>query len=316
MMTQTRLPLNFFAIPFGLSGITGTWIIANAALGAPAAVGIALWIITAATWIALLGVYAWRGMRAGGSFLADLRHPILGPFGSLIPIVAILLGGQLASVWPVAGGVLVAVGVSLIVVISAWKLAGWLTGTIDAGMFHPGYFLTLVAGNLIGAIGLAQTGANTLALIAFGIGIFFWAVLAAVVLTRLIAIEALPTPLVPTLAIFSVPPSVAGIAWFVINGDRIDVVHQMLMGIMVFLLLSQVFLVPRYARVPFGVGYWSFTFSAAAPATYTIRWLWVTQPYGWEVWSWLLLGLVTVWIGWIAGRSVSLALAGRRAVDQ
>ncbi len=312
MTSRTRLPLNYFAIPFGLAGITGTWIVASTALGAPAAVGIILWIITAVAWLSMIGVYAWRGMRAEGSLLADLRHPILGPFGSLVPVVAILLGGSLAGVWPVAGRVLVAAGFIVIVILSAWKLAAWMTGAIDAQLFHPGYFLTVLAGGLIGAIGLAQVGAHDLALVAFGIGIFFWAVLAAVVLTRLIAIETLPAPLVPTLAIFSVPPSVAGIAWFWINGDQIDVVQRILMGLMVFLLLSQVFLVPRYARVPFGIGYWSFTFSAAAPATYAIRWLWVTQPAGWEAWSWLMLGVVTLWIGWIAGRSVTLVLTDRR----
>jgi tellurite resistance protein len=268
-------------------------------------VGLSLWAVAALSWLGVLTVYAWRGMHSGGSLLADLRHPYLGPFAALAPVVAILLGGAMAPVWPLGASIVVAAGVIVIGVFSAWLLAEWMTGSVDARVFHPGNFLTILAGGLIGAIGLAQVGARTLALVAFCIGIFFWAVMAAVVLTRLVAIDSLPTALIPTLAIFSVPPSVAGIAWFAINGEQIDWIHQTLLGLMLFLLLSQVFLVRFYARMPFGIGYWSFTFTVAAPATYGIHWLWLTQPSGWAGWSWLIVSAVTLWIGWIAARSAS-----------
>lgn len=299
---HTRLPLNHFGIPFGLSGLAGTWTIATNALGVPDAVGLALWAVAAIAWLGVLTQYFLRASRAGGSVLADLRHPFLGPFASLIPVVGILLGGALAGQWLIGGRVLVGISVSAIAIVSAWMLAQWMTGSITAPVFHPGYFLTIVAGGLIGAIELAQVGATTLAVIALGVGVFFWAVMAAVVLARLVATETIPDPVIPSLAIFSVPPSVAGIAWFAINGEKIDVIHQILLGIMLFLLLSQLFLVRRYAKIPFGIAYWSFTFTVAAPATYGIHWLWLTQPAGWQVWCWVILSIVTLWIGGIAVR--------------
>lgn len=299
---QARLPLTFLAIPFGLSGIAGTWTIAAPALGVPEWIGLMLWGIAAASWLAILTEYFRRAARAGGSLLADLRHPFLGPFGALGPVVAILVGGELARYWLFGGRVLVAAGVGVIAVLSAWMLAEWMTGGIDAHVFHPGNFLSILAGGLIGAIGLAEVGAHTLAVIAFWIGIFFWAILAAVILARLVAIDGLPDAVIPTLAIFSVPPSVAGIAWFAMNGQRIDVVHQVLMGLMLFLLANQLFLVPRYRRIPFGIGYWAFTFTVAAPATYGIHWLWLSHPTGWQIWAWLILLAATAWIGGIAVR--------------
>lgn len=308
----TRLPLNYFSIPFGLSGIAGTWTVASRALGVPDAVGLALWAIAAIAWLGVLLRHFVRASRARGSVLADLRHPFLGPFGSLAPVVGILIGGALARVWLVGGIALVALSMIAITLLSAWLLAEWMTGSIDASIFHPGNYLTIVAGGLIGAIGLAQVGATTLALIALGVGVFFWAVLAAVVLARLVAIDALPDPLVPSLAIFSVPPSVAGIAWFAINGEKIDVIHQVLLGIMLFLLLNQLFLVRRYARIPFGIAYWSFTFTVAAPATYGIHWLWLTQPGGWQGWSWLILAVATLWIGGIAVRFAAQSIRTSR----
>lgn len=291
-----------------MSGIAGTWTIAHPVLHVPEAIGLALWALAGATWLVLLTAYTLRARRVSGSVLADLRHPLLGPFGSLIPVVAILLGGAIARLWPPVAAIMVVGGVILIGLLSAWLLAEWMVGSAGATVFHPGNFLTVLAGGLIGAIGLAQIGARGPAIVAFCVGVFFWAVLAAVVLARLTAVDALPTAMIPTLAIFSVPPSVAGIAWFAIDGDRIDWIHQALLGLMIFLLVSQAFLVRRYARVPFGLGYWSFTFSVAAPATYGIHWLWLSRPSGWAAWSWLILLAVTAWIGWIAARSAVDAL--------
>jgi tellurite resistance protein TehA-like permease len=53
-------------------------------------------------------------------------------------------------------------------------------------------------------------------------------VLGSLILNRLFFTKALPTPLVPTLAIELVPRAVAGLAWFVINGGTIDVVARVL----------------------------------------------------------------------------------------
>ncbi|MEO7147357.1 MAG: hypothetical protein ABIX09_05665 [Terrimesophilobacter sp.] len=306
--SRTRLPLNFLGIPFGLSGLAGTWTIASTALGAPHAIGFVLWSVTAISLLGVLAEYARCAMHTGGSVIADLRNPFLGPFAALAPAVGILLGGELARLWPVPGLVLVAASVIIIGVLSAWMLAEWMTGSIDAHIFHPGNFLPILACGLIGAIGLAQAGANTAATVSLAVGIFFWAVLTAVILARLVAIDTLPDALVPTLAIFSVPPSVAGIAWFAINGESIDTIHQVLLALMLFLLLSQLFLVTRYARIPFGIATWSFTFTVAAPATYGIHWLWLTQPTGWQLWSWLILAVVTLWIGGIAVRSAGHAI--------
>ncbi|GAA3753688.1 hypothetical protein GCM10022240_03290 [Microbacterium kribbense] len=309
---RARLPLTVFAIPFGLSGLAGAWTVATPVLGVPPVVGAVLWAIAAGAWVVLLVAYLRRAAPVASTVMRDLRDPMRGPFGALVPVVAILLGGALAQWWMPGAVVLVTVGVVVIGILSAWSLAAVLTGAVDARIFHPGYFLYTLAGGLIGAIGLAEVGAHEVALIAFGVGVFFWIVLSAVVIARLSALPALPAGVLPTLAIFSVPPSVAGLAWFGIAGEHLDIVHQVLLGLMLLLLASQAVLVPRYARLPFGIGTWSFTFTAAAPASYGMHWLGLAQPAGWAVWSWLILAAVTVWIGGIAVRSL---IRGRRLVE-
>lgn len=292
-------------MPFGLSGLAVAWSTAAGSLAAWAWIGIVLWILAAAVWAATSAAWLWGAVRAH-AFAADLHHPLAGPFTALVPVVAILLGGEAARVAPAFGAGVVILAVVVIGVFSAWSLAAVLAGGVQAQIFHAGYFLFILAGGLIGAIGLAEIGARQAAEAAFDIGVFFWAILAAVVLARLAALPELPDAYVPTLAIFSVPPSVAGLGWFAIQDGKIDGVQQALLALTVFLLLSQAFLLRRYARLRFSLGFWSFTFTAAAPVSYGLHWLAATQAGGWRAWSWVLLAAVTVWIGGIAVRSVPL----------
>src|SRR3954451_8524791 len=48
---QKQFPLNLFGIPFGLSGLAGTWTAASTAVGMNAAVADALWMIAALSWL-------------------------------------------------------------------------------------------------------------------------------------------------------------------------------------------------------------------------------------------------------------------------
>ncbi|WP_417561967.1 hypothetical protein [Microbacterium sp.] len=310
------LPLPFFAIPFGLSGLSSVWTVAATDLGAPPAVGTALWILTAIVWVVLIVVYLVRARRARTSLWQGLHDSGTGPFAALIPVVAILLGGRLAHTWPIPGRVVVVVALGVLVILSAWSLSAILSGGVDARILHPAYYLFSLAAGLIGALGLAQAGLPRLATAVLVAGVVMWFLFGAAVIARLAAGTALPRPLLQTLAIFSVPPSIAGLAWFAIAGPHLGVVHDALLALTVFLLLGQAFLVPAYVRTGFGIGTWAFTFTAAAPAAYGVQWLTVADPTGGTVWAWVLVAVVTTWIAWVAVRTVLLLvgrlLAGRR----
>ncbi|WP_431875737.1 hypothetical protein [Amycolatopsis sacchari] len=72
----------------------------------------------------------------------------------------------------------------------------------------------------------------------------------------------------------------------------------------VLLVLVQAAMVPRYRRLRFTVGFWSFTFPLAAAVALAEEWLDVVRPAGWVPITGVLLALVTVFIGAIAARSV------------
>jgi tellurite resistance protein len=150
-----------------------------------------------------------------------------------------------------------------------------------------------VAGGLIGAEGSAALGHDALARLLFGYGMTCWLVLGSIILLRLFTQPALPVALIPTVSIEVAPPVVAGAAWFQINGFQPDALALGLAGYAVLMVLVQFRLIPVYRRVPFGPGWWAFSFSYAAAFAVAIRWVAVEQVPQQRGLTYALLTVVT-----------------------
>ena len=133
--------------------------------------------------------------------------------------------------------------------------------------------------------------------------------LGSIILGRLVLGPPLPEPLTPTLAIEVAPAAVATFAAFVINGNRVDTVVLLLAGYGLLMVIAQLRLLPAYQRLRFMPSFWSFTFSWAAVAFAGLFWLGITHPAGWRMESYLVLALISAFIGAIAFRT---AVALRR----
>jgi tellurite resistance protein len=80
----------------------------------------------------------------------------------------------------------------------------------------------------------------------------------------------------------------------------------------VLLVLVQLALLPRYLRLPFSLGFWSFTFPIAAVVADAIVWLRILAPVGGAIVTVVLLAAVTLLVLSIAGRSVRDVLPRQR----
>ncbi|MFK3979229.1 transporter [Micromonospora sp. NPDC050397] len=307
-----QFPLNQFGIAFGLSGLAGTWTAASTALGLDRAAANLLWIVAALTWVISI-VHYLIAARTFRRVIDDMAHPVLGPFAALVPTTGMLLGASLDHSAPTAARTVVVVMFVGATLVAALFVTGLLTHTRDIDRLHAGYLLPTVAAGLIGAQSLATVGLHRAAVGSFAVGILMWLLIGAAILARLAFRPALPDALVPTLAILSAPPAVAGNAWFAINGGRVDLFQEALFGTFVLLLLVQFALVRTYARLPFTLGFWALTFTTAASATYGIHWLAETDVPAAGGWEAVVLGAATLLIGWVAARSIIFVRGNRRA---
>ncbi|MGA0808798.1 MAG: C4-dicarboxylate ABC transporter, partial [Burkholderiaceae bacterium] len=144
----------------------------------------------------------------------------------------------------------------------------------------------------------------------FAVGILFWGVLLTLVLARLLFVQpAFPEQLVPTLCIFLAPPAVGFISWVLLtqqfaDGRSLDVIGHLLFGLAIFFALFLLSQVHRFARIPFYMSWWAFSFPTAAFTTATL----VYQSFVPSIWMQALaVGLVafsTVLILWLLVRTV------------
>ena len=301
-----RAPLSSLGIPFGLSGLAGTWTMAAHTSLAPPIIAEGLWMLAAAAWIVVVSNYLWRSRNRGGSIREDLRDPVQGAFASLAPTSAMLVCTHNAQYLPLAGRIATGVFMVIGLLFGAWFLAQLALRERSIDTVHAGYLLPTVAAAFILGQGAGTFGWTLLGEAAIAVGILFWLILGTIILARMAFRPAPPAALLPTFAIWSAPPAVAGNAWFAVNGGRVDLVETMLLGTFVVLILVQLMMLGAYWRLPFTLGFWAFTFTAASSGTYAAHWLALWGGPGHAVWAWLAIGLATVLIGSIAVRSVAL----------
>lgn len=305
--TPQGLSPGIFGVGFGLAGLSGTWTITAAHTGLPVGVADVLWIIT--TVVFLINVTRFS-IRAGNPvhYIEHFRHPITGPFVALAPATAMLLGDRLFAQTEAVGRVVVIASFVVAVVLALGFVHNVLLGIGSIEDLHSGHLLPIVAAGFIGAQSLATIGAQDTAIGVFAAAVLAWVLVGAALVARHAFFSPLPDALVPTMAIFAAPPVVGGNAWFAITaGDHPDDRIQIgLLGISVLLIGSQLTMLPRYRALPFSLGFWSFTFTTAAAATYGIHWLAMTSPPGATAWIWVLFSVATVIVGGIAVRSIEL----------
>ncbi|MDQ1663023.1 MAG: tellurite resistance protein [Blastococcus sp.] len=307
-----RVPVNLFGIPFGLAGLGEVWTTLARYGSAPALVGEALLLLSAAVWLVLVLGYLRHLLARPRTVGADLRDPVAAPFASLVVITPMVLAGQgLSPHAALAAQVVTDTFLTLTVLLGGWFTGQWLYRPLDIDRFHPGYFLPTVAGGLIAAAAAGTVGQPRLGEIMLGLGGLCWILLGSVILGRLLLGPVLPPPLQPTLAIEVAPPAVASLAWFALRGDRIDVVAAVLAGYGLLMVLAQLPLLPVYLRLPFMPSTWSFTFSWAAVVTVALIWLQDGQPAGYRAWQFLLAAAISLLVAGIALRT-AVALVRRQ----
>lgn len=311
-----EIPPNFYAIAFGLVGLARVWHLASSLYGLSAAIGDALFLVAAVVFLLFFVALVVKLVLAPKTVLADLTDSTIGPFFSLLPIIGMLLAVGLDPYAFAAARVLFLVFLVATVLLGGWYMGQWIVAALDLDKFGPGYFLPTVAGGLLGADSAASFGLIGLGWMSFGIGMIAWLILSPIILNRLYFRPGLPAALIPTLAIVIVPSVIAGNAYFVLTGGRIDLFAYVLAGYTVLMALVQLRLVPLYLKLRFTPGFWAFTFSYAATAAYALRWIHLKPFAGASMLGYIVLAAITLFIGAITLRSLVALRQGQVGTGQ
>lgn len=303
-----HLPLALFAAPMGLGGLGLAWREAAHVLGAPALVGEALLLLAGLVWLGVAGLHAVRLARHPEALAADLAHPIRAAFAGAVTIGLMLLAGGLLPYARGAAQAVWLVAVAGHVLIAAWTVRGLLRAPREAASLAPPMLIPLV-GNILAPVIGAKLGFEALSWMMFGLGALLWAMLQPILLARLVTGPALPPRLRPTLVILLAPPSVGALALAGLGGG-FGPGPLALLGLAAFLALVLASFAAEFAKLPFAMSWWGWTFPTAAFAAAALA-AGRAHPAAWQApLLWLLLLAASAILALVAAATLRAAAQG------
>ncbi|WP_225984758.1 SLAC1 family transporter [Noviherbaspirillum aerium] len=305
----SRFPAGIFAISVGLFGLVAAWRRAAASGWSGAATISEMILYLALTiWVISTLLYALKCKRHAQAVLDEFRHPVQGSLQSLIPLSAllavILLQHPEQGIW-----LLCCIGALLLNGLIAGRTIYLLaTGQLPRNAVTPALYLPVVGGFLVGAMALAVLHYDECAALLFSTGLSGWAILEMRVLGQLFE-GPMPEPLRATIGIELAPPAVATLSAATLWPSLPSQAIMLGIGLTVIPFVSVFARYRWWSRIPFAIGFWSFSFPVAAFASVVLE---ASQRGGWPSWIGMLaLFAATAVIAWLLLRTAILLVRGR-----
>jgi tellurite resistance protein len=300
--TLEHLPLPLLAMPMGLGGVGLAWRQGHALLGAPAAIGEALLLLTALVWIGVVALQVARLLRHPESVIEEIGHPVRVSFAAAPTIGLMILSAAAFPHAPALGAAMWSIAVAVHLLVAMLLLRRVLSGRGDPAMITPPLLIPLV-GNILAPVFGVGMGFLHMSWMMFGIGLLLWIAVLPLLLYRLFAGPALPPPLVPSLVILVAPPAVGAVAVAALTANPVGPALA-LAGVALLLAAVLLAMAGEIARIPFGMAWWGTTFPSAA---FAIMLMTLRFP-PWLCWP--ALAFATLLTGWVTWRTALAARAG------
>jgi tellurite resistance protein len=297
VMSTSRLanmPVSLFAMVMGTTGVAIAWEKTGRMLGFGPGPGAVLTLAITVLFAVLLAAYGVKVVRYRSAVLAELRHPVKLSFFPTISISFLLLSVAFLNAgddepWRSVSQVLWIIGTAAHLAFTLSILGTWMHADhFRVEHMNPAWFIPAV-GNMLVPVAGVPLGFLDISWFFFAIGLVSWIVLLAIVVNRVLFHEAVESRLLPSFFILIAPPAVGFIAWVRLNGPDLDAAGRILYSFALFLGLLLLTRVRTYARLPFGLPSWAFSFPIAALAIATLL---VNELGGGDIY--LALGLVLV----------------------
>ena len=185
----------------------------------------------------------------------------------------------------------------------------------QVGQLNPAWFIPAV-GNVIVPIAGGSLGYVEISWFFFAVGISFWIILMAIVFNRMLFHDPLPAMLMPTLFILIAPPAVGFSAYMKLNGGQLDTLAHVLYYLALFFTLLMAMDLPRFARLPFFLSWWAYSFPSAAMTIATFVMAEKTGAPFFQVLSLVMLALLSLLIVLLAVKTIQAIMARKICVER
>lgn len=264
-------PVSAFAMVMGLSGLSLSWTKFAHATQLTYAQNLSqvFGLLAATVFLVLILGLLRKLVQSPEKLLEEWNHPVKSSFFGAISVGICLLAAvaypyseQLAQIVWIVGATFHLF--AMLAVLNAWVHRE----NLQAAHACPVWFIPAV-GNVVVPLAGVKLGYIEVSWMFYSVGLIFWLVLLSLVMYRLMFVQPpLPDRLKPTIAIFLAPPTVAFSSWIALtgltSGQALDPFGHILMGIAFFFTFFLITQFGRFAKLPFFMSWWAYSFPSAA----------------------------------------------------
>jgi len=285
-------PIMMFAIVMGLSGLTIMYQKAAIWLSFPPLIGTSLMAITTLVFLIVSATYLTKFFTYKMAVQKEFSHPVRINFFAAVSISMLMLAIIYKETFPTISALFWYPGTLLHFVLTMYTISFWINHNQELDHSNPAWFIPIVGNVLvpIAGVGFASQG---ILMYFFSAGIFFWVILFAILLNRIIFHHQLAMKFMPTMFILIAPPAVGFVAYFKMF-ETVDVFATMLFNLALFFTLLIAFMYQNFVKIKFFISWWAFVFPLAAMAISAMVMYHHTHDVALQLLSYVMIAVTTV----------------------
>lgn len=261
-------PIMMFAIVMGFSGLTLVLKKLHEVLYFPSFIASFFSFSTTVLFFVIIYFYFKKFVSYKEEVKKELSHPIRINFFAAVSISMLLLSLIYKNSIVELSHIFFILGASLHLFLTFYTMKFWINNNLEIVHSNPAWFIPIVGNLIVPITGVGFVGEAVLYFF-FSIGIFFWIVLFAIILNRVIFHKQFAPKFMPTLFILIAPPAIGFLAYIRLEG-HLDFFAHILYSLGLFFTILVFVMYKNYINIKFFISWWAFTFPMAAITLSTI----------------------------------------------
>ncbi|MCT7568545.1 SLAC1 anion channel family protein [Aliarcobacter butzleri] len=285
-------PIMMFAVIMGLSGLTLVYERMTSVFFFPISVAMAILVVTISLFFLVLFFYILKIIRFKEEVKKEFSHPIRINFFAAFSISMLILSIDFRVFSIEISEIFFIVGALFHIFFTYYTIKFWINNNLEIQHSNPAWFIPIV-GNLIVPIAGVGIVDNTILYFYFSIGIFFWIILFAIILNRIIFHNQFAPKFMPTLFILIAPPAIGFISYIKLTGS-LDFFAQILFNLGIFFTILVFVMYKNFVKIKFFISWWAFTFPMAAVTLSTVLMYELTKNGIYAIFAYVLTFITTI----------------------
>jgi tellurite resistance protein len=308
-------PIMMFAIVMGLSGLSIVFEKAHEIFGVSKIIGTSLLYLDLTIFVIVLFVYIIKMFTYIGEVKKEFNHPVRINFFATIAISFLLISVALHPVNKDIAYYCFVIGTILQTYFTFNTIAFWINRNLELNHSNPAWFIPIVGNVLVPVAGMGFVDVNLL-MYYFAVGLFFWVILTAILINRIIFHHQLAVKFIPTLFIFIAPPAVAFIAYMKMNHMQYDMFASSLYNLALFFTFLLFFMYKNFLKLKFFISWWAFTFPLTAIAIASMLAFKVTHIVLYSYFAYLFIAIASLVVLIVAIKTIQHMLKGEICIEE